>query len=93
MCGEFVKFENLNFILIFMASLNSIVLLAILLHAARQPMSAHQRSGGPYIYASPLVAVPKQRRASGVFLAAALFVPPREANGRNSFLSELFEGV
>ena len=27
------------------------------------------------------------------FTREVLFVPPREANGRNSFLSELFEGV
>ena len=27
------------------------------------------------------------------FTREVLFVPPREAKGRNSFLSELFEGV
>ena len=56
-------------------------------------MSAHHLSGGPSIYAGLHKAVPLKKEASGVFFAAALFVPPREAKGRNSFLSELFEGV
>ena len=65
----------------------------IILETTPYEGASHLALGVPRLRDKRRYVVPLLEVGSCVFSAAALFVPPREAKGRNSFLSELFEGV